>query len=188
MAPDIISKACWLRVPSMNAKSLTIGGILMLALSTWASRVTGLVTDEQLLIALNFIIQLGLLGCIVLVFTAVSYGVSWGATEAYKRLYHNRKTWAAESVKRKIYRCALYSGAGTMLLCGSFFLLADDLTNKERLIVGVFWLLACLFIGFTSPLVWRWTFDKLLPRFNRYVSGKTDGENEAMDRPGERLE
>jgi hypothetical protein len=169
----------------VNAKSLTITGALILALTTWISRVTGLVTDEQLLIALHFIVQLLILGSIILFFAAVSYIVSWGATEAYKRLYHQQKRWKEESVKRKIYRCALYSGAGTMLLCGSFFLLAEDLTNKEKYIVGVFWLLACLFIGFTSPLVWRWTFDKVVPRFNRYVSGKTDSDNEAMDRPSE---
>jgi hypothetical protein len=179
-----------LQVRALNAKSLSIGGIILLALSTWASRVTGLVTDDQLLIALHFCIQLTLLGCIILFFAAVSYGVSWGATEAYKRLYHHQKRWKEEGVKRKIYRCALYSGAGTMFLCGSFFLLAEDLTRNEKIVVGVFWLLACAFVGLTSPLVWRWTFDKVLPRFNRYVSGKTDerGENEAMDRPGDKLE
>lgn len=146
---------------------------------------TGLVTDDQLLLAFHFIVQLLVLVSIVLLFAIVSYIVSWAATQAYKVLYHDRLTWTHQKVRRKIYRCALYSGAGTMLLCGSFFLLAEDLTNKEKYIVSVFWLLACAFIGFTSPLVWRWTFDKLLPRFNRYVSGKTDGENEALDRPSE---
>ena len=171
----------------MNGKALTIGGILLTAFGAWMSRVTGLVTDEQLLLALHLAVQLTLLGCIILFFAIVSYGVSWGATQAYKVLYHKRGTWTQVPVLRKIYRCALYSGAGTMLLCGSFFLLAEDLTRSEQIVVGVFWLLACLFIGFTSPLVWRWTFDKLLPRFNRYVSGKTDDddEHEALNRPPE---
>jgi len=158
----------------LNTKTLGIGGALTTLVVACILRYQNLITDDFLLLA-----------ALVLLFVFLSYGISWAATEAYKRLYFNRTSWKHENVKRKIYRCALYSGAGTMLLCGSFFLLADNLTAEEKLVVGVFWLLACLFIGFTSPLVWRWTFDKLVPRFNRYVSGKSDGENEAMDRPSE---
>jgi hypothetical protein len=169
----------------MNAKSLTITGALILALTTWISRVTGLVTDEQLLIALHFIVQLLILGSIILFFAAVSYIVSWGATQAYKVMHFRRKTWKHEGVKRKTYRFAIWSGGLAMLICGSFFLLADDLTIQERIVVGVFWLIACVFVGLTSPFLWSWTFDKVVPRFNRYVSGKADGENEAMDRPSE---
>jgi hypothetical protein len=161
----------------MNAKSLTIGGAFVLLAVTLIGRFNGLITDDFLIIA-----------AIVVFFACLSYIVSWGATQAYKVLYHKRSTWNKDTIKRKIYRCALYNGAGTMLLCGSFFLLADDLTTQEKIVVGIFWLLACAFVGLSSPLVWRWTFDKLLPRFNRYVSGKKDNygnENEAMDRPSE---
>lgn len=170
----------------MNAKSLTISGILLTALSVWVTRVTGLVTDDQLLYALGWAIEIAVLGSIFLLFAIISYGVSWGATEAYKRLYHHPKRWKEEAVKRKIYRCAIWSGGLTMLSCGTFLLLADALTTEERIVVGVFWILACAFVGLSSPHLWRWTFDKLLPRFNRYVSGKSDGENEALDRPSER--
>jgi hypothetical protein len=161
----------------LNAKSLTIGAALTTLVVGCILRYQDLITDEFLLLA-----------ALVLFFMCVSYGVSWGATQAYKVLYHKRSTWNKDTIKRKIYRCALYNGAGTMLLCGSFFLLADDLTTQEKIVVGIFWLLACAFVGLSSPLVWRWTFDKLLPRFNRYVSGKKDNygnENEAMDRPSE---
>jgi hypothetical protein len=165
------------QVFALNAKSLTIGGAFTALIAGIIYQYSELVTPEFLLLA-----------ALILFFVFLSYGVSWGATQAYKVLYHNRTTWKQEKVRRKIYRCALYSGAGTMLLCGSFFLLADDLTNQEKAVVGVFWLLACLFIGFTSPLVWRWAFGKLLPRFNRYVAGKTDdneAECEALNRPSE---
>ena len=162
----------------MNIKSLTISGAL-------TALVVGIIYQYGELITAEFL----LFTAVILFFVFLSYGISWGLTEAYKRLYHHPKRWKEESVKRKIYRCALYSGAGSMLLCGSFFLLAEELTNSEILVVGIFWLMACLFVGLTSPLVWRWTFDKLVPRFNRFVSGKSmDNENEALDRPTEKPE
>jgi hypothetical protein len=157
----------------MNAKSLTITGAL-------TALVVGIIYQYGELITPDFLI----LAALILFLVFVSYGLSWTATEAYKRLYFNRTSWKNETVKRKIYRCALYSGAGSMLLCGSVFLLAD-FDTQQRIVFGVFWTIGCLFVGFSSPLVWRWTFDKVVPRFNRYVSGKTDSENEAMDRPSE---
>jgi hypothetical protein len=111
--------------------------------------------------------------------------MSWSATEAYKRLYFKPADWTKPLVKKKIYRCALYSGAGTMLLCGTVFLLADGLTPQERAVVGVFWFLGCVFIGLTSPLLWRFVFDNLMPRLKRWAKGRERGENEAMDRPSE---
>ncbi len=162
----------------MNAKSLTIGGAL-------TALAVGIIYQYGELITPDFL----LLAALVLFLIIVSYGLSWSATEAYKRLYHHQVNWKKEHVKRSIYRCALYSGAGSMLLCGSIFLLAD-FDTQQRIVFGVFWTIASLFVGFSSPLVWRWTFDKLLPRFNRFVSGKKDdsGENEAMDRPSEKPE
>lgn len=157
----------------MSAKSLTIGGAFTAVIAGVIYKYGELITDGFLLLT-----------ALVLTLITVSYGVSWGATQAYKVLYHNRKTWTHENVKRKIYRCALYSGAGSMALCGSVFLLAG-FDTQQLIVFSVFWTIGCLFVGFSSPLVWRWTFDKLLPRFNRYVSGKTDGENEALDRPSE---
>jgi hypothetical protein len=157
----------------VNAKSLTIGGALTTLVVACILRYQNLITDDFLLLA-----------ALVLFFICVSYVVSWGATQAYKVLYHKRSTWSKENVKRKIYACAIISGMATMLVCGSFFILAD-LTDKEKVVVCIFWGLACTFVGFTSPFLWRWTFDKLVPRFNRYVSGKSDDENEALDRPSE---
>lgn len=157
----------------MNAKSLTIGGALTTLVVACILRYQNLITDDFLLLA-----------ALVLFFICVSYVVSWGATQAYKVLHLKRSTWSKESVKRKIYRFAILSAGLTMLACGSFILLAE-LSNREKFVIGVFWLLACVFVGLTSPFLWRWTFDKLVPRFNRYVSGKSDDENEALDRPSE---
>lgn len=161
----------------MNARSLTIGGALVLLAVTLIGRLEGLITDEFLILA-----------ALVLFFVCLSYVVSWGGTQAYKVLYHKPANWNKEPVKRKIYRCALYSGAGTMLLCGSFFLLADNLTTDEKIVVGVFWLLACAFVGLSSPLVWRFVFENLMPRFKRWAKGRHEIGNEALDRPGERTE
>lgn len=161
----------------MNAKSLTIGG-------AFTALVVGIIYQYSELITPEFL----LLAALVLFFVFVSYGVSWGATEAYKRLYHHPKRWKEEGVKRKIYRCALYSGSFSMGACGSIFVLVEDMTRAEQIVIGVFWLLACAFVGLSSPLVWRWTFDKVLPRFNRYVVGKKDEneeEAEALNRPPE---
>lgn len=160
---------------SLNTKTLTIGGALTTLVVTCILRYQDLITGEFLLLA-----------ALVLFFVFVSYAVSWGATQAYKVLNFKRSTWSKELIKRKIYRFAIWSGGLTMLACGSFILLAEQLSNTEQFVIGIFWLLACAFVGLTSPFLWRWTFDKLVPRFNRYVSGKThEPEHEAMDRPSE---
>lgn len=159
----------------MNAKNLTIGGAFTAVVAGIIYKYGELITDGFLLLT-----------ALVLFFVVLSYLISWGVTQAFKRLYLTPKQVRSEPGKRNLYRCALYSGSGCMLLCGSLFLLAD-LTTNEKIVVGVFWLLACAFVGFSSPLVWRWTFDKLLPRFNRFVVGKKDDEHghEALDRPPE---
>lgn len=158
----------------MNARNLTIGGALSLLIGGAILRYQDLITDDFLILT-----------ALVLFFMVASYGVSWGATEAYKRLYHHPKRWREQGVKRKIYRCALYSGAGTMLMCGSFFLLADNLVTREKLVVGIFWLLACIFVGLTSPLLWRFVFENCLPRLKRWAKGRNETGNEALDRPPE---
>lgn len=158
----------------MNARNLTIGGALSVLIGGAILRYQNLITDEFLILA-----------ALVLFFMCASYGVSWGATEAYKRLYHHPKRWREQGVKRKIYRCALYSGAGTMLMCGSFFLLAEQLSNTEKFVAGTFWLLACVFVGLSSPLVWRFVFENLMPRLKRWAKGRSETGNEAMDRPSE---
>lgn len=172
----------------MNAKSLTIGSIILGLLSVWASRAGGLVSDEQLLSALLFIVNIVVLGGVVLTFAAISYGISWGATQAYKMLYLKHGTWHQEAVKRKIYRVAVWAAGLIMLACGSFFLLAGDLTTQEKIVVGVFWLLACAFVGLSSPLVWRFVFENLMPRFKRWAKGRHETGNEALDRPSEKPE
>lgn len=180
----------------MNAKSLTIGGALTALVVGIIYQYGELITDDFLLLA-----------ALVLGAMIASYGVSWCATQAYKVLYFKPSDWKKDTVKRKIYRCAMYSGAGTMLLCGSFFLLADGLSNQEKLVVGIFWTLGCIFVGLSSPLVWRFVFDNLMPRFKQWArgsktlvvrneqgevekvieDGKTvfTGEDEALDRPSE---
>lgn len=161
----------------MNAKSLTIGG-------AFTGLIVGVIYQYSELITPEFL----LLAALILFFVFLSYGVSWTVTQAYKRLYMTPKQWRSEPGKRKIYRCALYSGALTMGACGSIFVLVEDMTRAEQVVIGVFWVIASLFVGLSSPLLWRWTFDKLLPRFNRYVAGKTDdneAECEALNRPSE---
>jgi len=184
----------------VNAKSLTIGGAL-------TALAVGIIYQYGEMITPDFL----LLSALVVAFVLISYGLSWGATQAYKVLYLNRKTWHKEPIKRKIYRCAIWSASLTMLAFGSAFLLAEDLTVQERVIVSVFWLIACAVVGLSSPLVWTFVFNNLMPRLKQWARGsKTtvirnehgkiekvidDGktvmpdefanENEALDRPSE---
>jgi hypothetical protein len=169
----------------MNARNLTVGGILLTMLSLWGSRVTGLVSDEQLLNALYLIVQIAVLGSVVLTFAAISYGVSWSATQAYKVLYLSPSAWGTPKGKRQIYRFAIWSAGLAMLSCGTFFLLAEDLTTRDKVVVSVFWVMLCALVALSSPHLWRFAFENLLPRLRRWARGRERGENEAMDRPSE---
>jgi hypothetical protein len=166
----------------LNAKNLTIGGAFTVV-------VAGIIYQYGELITPDFLLMTAL----VVSFVFLSYGTSWTITEAYKRLYLHQKDWGKENTKRKIYRCAIWSAGLTMLACGSLFLLAEGVPVKWQIVVGVFWTLACILVGFSSPIIWKWAFETLLPRFNRFVIGtKTIDENEseaeALNRPSEKPE
>lgn len=163
----------------MNAKSLTIGGALVLLAVTLIGRIEGLIADEFLI-----------LSALIIGFACLSYIVSWSVTQAYKVLYYQPRSWTQPQVKRDIYRCAIIIGALTMLACGSFFLLAEDLTSREKVVLSVFWCLACAFVGFTSPFLWRFVFDNVMPRLRRWAKGKDENEleAEALNRPTEKPE
>jgi hypothetical protein len=162
----------------LNVRSLTISGAL-------TAFFVGIIYEYGGLITPNFLLMVAL----VVSFVLLSYGTSWTITEAYKRLYLHPKDLVKESVRRKIYRCAIWSAGLTMLSCGSLFLLAEGVPVRWQIVVGVFWTLACLLVGFSSPIIWKWTFETLLPRFNRFAAGDdNESEAEALNRPSEKPE
>lgn len=158
----------------MNTRNLTIGGALSLLIGGAILRYQELITDDFLILT-----------ALVLFFMVVSYGVSWSATQAYKVLNFKPALWSKDTVKRKIYAFSIWSGGLTMLACGSFVLLADNLNRRELAVLTIFWTLACLFVSFTSPFLWRFVFENCLPRLKRWAKGRNECGNEALDRPSE---
>jgi hypothetical protein len=161
----------------MNAKSLTITGALILLAVTLIGRFEGLVTDQMLFWA-----------AMVIGMAVGSYAFSIGATEWYKRRTFSQKqiecindqhSTDCDKEKRKTYNFAVRSGFLAMAGCGVIFLLLEGATWRHTLVIAVFWLFGSMIVGVTSPIVWR------VAR-NRFLN--VAGENEAMDRPGEKLE
>lgn len=164
----------------MNAKSLTIGGAIVLLLTTWISRVTGLVTDDQLLAAF-----FGLLA--VTVSASVSYLISWSATSGYKRYHWAPKRWRDQDVKRKIFKCAWWS-AGIPMSAFGVVILAYAVTGKMLLIGSIIWSVLVALVAFTSPGLRDFVVDNLIPRLKRWAKGKNECGHEALDRPSEAKE
>lgn len=155
----------------MNLKRMGIGAAAALCLTTWISRVTGLVTDDQLLYVFWALV-------IVAGSMIVSYGISWTATDGYKRYHWAPDRWKDQKVKKRIFKCAWWSGGVSMFACGCFALLLT--TTGMRLAIFSFgWLILCFFVAFTSPWLWAFTNDNFLPRLKRMVRGKRQDENEA---------
>jgi hypothetical protein len=161
----------------LNAKNLTIGGAIALLLTTWISRVTGLVTDDQLLFA--FFALLAITSS-----ATVSYLISWAATDGYKKYNWVPTRWKEQAVKRKIFKCAWVSAGVPMTTFGAAILAAST-TGKLLLIGSVLWTILAVLVASTSPGLRDFIVDSLIPRLRKWAKGKHECGNEAMDRPSE---
>jgi hypothetical protein len=183
----------------LNAKSLTIGGAVVLLLTTWLSRVTGLVTDDQLLFAFFALLS-------VTLSAALSYLISWSVTGGYKKYNWPPNRWKEQAIKRKVFKVAWFTGGGFMAAFGSIVLICAT-TGKMLAVYAIVWTILSVMVGATSPGLWSFVFDNVLPRLKQWARGSkpvihydesgnvtkaTDdgktvftGENEALDRESE---
>ena len=179
----------------MNAKSLTIGGALVLLAVTLIGRFNGLITDYVLLAALVVI------GCMM-----ASYIISWAATDSYKKYNWAPNRWKEQAIKRKIFKFAWISAGTPMTLFGAV-IMVWNFTGKQLLLGSVVWLHFVALVAVTSPWLWPIMMDSLIPRLKQWARGSkpvihydesgnatkaTDdgktvftGEDEALDRPSE---
>lgn len=148
----------------MNVKSLTIGGALVLLAVTLIGRVNGLVTDDQLICAFWAIVA-------VTVSASVSYLISWAATDGYKKYNWPPNRWKDQTVKRKIFKFAWWSAGVPMSMFGAVVLIWS-VTGKLLLIGSIGWLLLTACVAVTSPWLWAFVMDSLLPRLKRYARGE----------------
>jgi len=161
----------------MNTKTLTIGGILLTALGAWVSRITGLVSDAQLLYAFFAL-------SVVTLSASISYIISWTATDGYKKYNWPPNRWKEQAIKRKIFKCAWWSGGGSMVSCGTVVLICAA-TGKLLLVYSIIWLILSVMVGATSPGLRDFFVDNLIQRLKRWAKGRNEIGNEALDRPSE---
>jgi hypothetical protein len=142
----------------VNKTTLTLTGLIaaLTPLAMWAYQ-SGVVTTVGIRYAM-LVTGLALLSLVI----------SWGATEAYKRLFV-LESWSSPAGKRRIYACALLTGAGAMLLCGVVFLVLVEFTWQTAAFIGVMWTLASVALGVSSPFLWRVAFEWLLPKLKGAV-------------------
>jgi RsiW-degrading membrane proteinase PrsW (M82 family) len=161
-------------VAALNAKSLTIGGALVLLAVTLIGRFEGLVTDQMLIWA-----------AMIVGMAVASYAFSIGATEYYKRRTFSQKqiecindphSTGCDKEKRKTHDFAVRSAFLGMVACGVIFVLLEGADWRLAIVIAVFWSFLSAIVGVTAPLVYR----LLRKRFLTVA-----GENEAMDRPSE---
>jgi hypothetical protein len=162
----------------LNAKSLTIGGALVLLAVTLIGRLNGLITDDRLLYAFWALLA-------VTLSAVVSYIISWASTDGYKKYNWPPNRWGEQAIKKKIFKVAWVSAGTPMALFGAVILVATT-TGKALIFSGVVWLHFVALVSATSPWLWCFVFDNLMPRLKRWARGDDfEGENEAMDRPSE---
>jgi hypothetical protein len=144
----------------MNGRTLTIGGLSATAapLLIWAYQ-AGVITAAG--------IRYGLL---IVGLAMMSLVISWGVTEAYKRLLVG-EAWSSTAGRRKIYAAALLTGSTSMLLSGVVFLVLVEFNWRTASVIGVMWLLASVCVGVCSPWLWRLAFERILPRLYQFMSG-----------------
>lgn len=161
----------------MNKTALTIGGGIVLLIVTLTARLEGLISDQVLV----------WIAMIVLAVSA-SYAIAIGGTEWFKRrnftqvqieCINDPHSDGCNEEKRRTYDAAVITGFLAMLTCGIIFILLQVPDWRYKVVIAVLWLLASAFVGVTAPLVWR-LFRK------RYLI--IAGENEAMDRPADKIE
>ena len=163
----------------LNGKVLTIGAAITLALTTWISRLIGLVSDDQL-------IYLFWSAVIVAGSMAVSYGISWTATDGYKKYNWPPNRWREQAVKKKIFKVAWWSAGISMAACG-FFALILTTTGTMLAVYSFGWLILSIFVAATSPWLWAFMADNAIPRVKKWVKGQdeNEAEAEALNRPPE---
>lgn len=160
----------------MNAKSLTIGGILLTALSVIVYASADLIaSNPKILFWIGYVV----------VATLVSMLASWGITEYYKKTRfaafivesinkgfnpkHAKDRDPYEMERRLIYRIATWTCFALMMVAGYIFRLLEsgspdiDL-DKHIQVIWILWILYSLFIGFASAPLWRFAYDKIRPR------------------------
>lgn len=165
----------------MTPRNLTIGigGAVTLLLTTWISRVTGLVTDDQIIFAF-------FAGLAVTLSAGLSYIISWAATDNYKKYNWPPNRWKEQAIKRRIFKFAWWSAGTPMVLLGAAILTFS--TTGKLLIVGIMvWSILAACVAATSPWLWCFVFDNLLPRLRRWARGQdeNEAEAEALSRPPE---
>jgi len=147
---------------------------LLSAIGILVGRATDLITDQMLI-----------WGLLISGMATGSYALAIGATEYYKRRTFSQKqiecindphSTGCDKEKRKTHDCAVRSGFGAMAACGVIFVLLEGAGWRVALVISVLWLIGCMIIGVTTPLIYR-LFRK------RFLT--VAGENEALDRPSE---
>jgi hypothetical protein len=137
----------------MNAKNLTIGGGLVLLVVTLTARLEGLISDQVLIWI-----------AIVAGMITASYAVAIGGTEWFKRRSFSQKvidcindihSTGCDKQKRATYDVAVITGFLSMLTFGVVFITLQVTDWRYKVVIAVLWLIGCVFVGLTAPLVWR---------------------------------
>jgi membrane protein implicated in regulation of membrane protease activity len=162
----------------MNKTNLTIGGGIILLIVTLTARLEGLISDQVLI----------WIAMIALAVTA-SYAVAIGGTEWFKRRKFSQKqidcindihSTECDEEKRRTYDVAVITGFCSMLLCGVVFILLQVPDWRYKVVIAALWLLACVFVGLTAPLVWRLARKRFIK-----AADEVEDEAEALVRPNE---
>lgn len=96
---------------------------------------------------------------IVVMIMALSYGISWGVTEAIKR-QRIPKPWDTNGNKKRIYRLAMIWAALPAASAAAGIALTHDVPPWYWLMTP--WVVGLLAVS--SPWVWRLVFEVLWPR------------------------
>lgn len=137
----------------MNKTNLTIGGGIVLLIVTLTARLEGLITDQVLIWIASIILAV-----------AASYAIAIGGTEWFKRRTFSQKvidcindihSTGCDKQKRQTYDVAVITGFFSMLSCGVIFIIPQVPDWRYKVVIAVLWLIGCVFVALTSPLVWR---------------------------------
>lgn len=152
-----------------TARRVTIGGALTVAIAT----AIGVVLTPTVLAWTAIVIAIGI----------GSTFLSWGTTEAFKRLRLPPTPWGdpqdpnltederqeIRSYHRIMYAWAMGTGLLYNALGGVVLTLVQGGGTRVAVVLIVLWFLYSALIAVSSPHTWRWTFEHLLPALNRNV-------------------
>lgn len=110
----------------------------------------------------------------------VAMALAWGYIEWWKRgefsptvLQRINKPYRGKGIdpdareRNVVYNRAVRAGIIANLLAGVVFLLMDDVSVKEWIVLGVGWLVWSFVIGFSVPWAWRIVFYHMRPSRKR---------------------